>query len=187
MDDSEVIQRIKGGDTEAFSLLVEKYHRHLLNFIYRLVRDERIVEDIGQEVFLNVYKSLENYDEKRGTPFSAWLFISARNRCISEIRKRRDIVNISMDDMSEIPDTRTSVEQLLISREQEEMASASLELLPEPYRGAILRNLRGHSLEEIATAEGVSVGTVKSRLCRAREKMRAFLGERSGGKDYGRV
>ena len=87
LNDIEVIKRIKSGEIDAFSLLVEKYHRRLLIFIHRLVGDKSIVEDVGQEVFLNVYKSLDNFDEQAGVPFSAWLFIAARNRALSELRK----------------------------------------------------------------------------------------------------
>ncbi|NLT67024.1 MAG: sigma-70 family RNA polymerase sigma factor [Acidobacteria bacterium] len=88
MDDFDVINRVQAGDVEAFSILVEKYHRHLLNFIFRLTGDEQLVEDIGQDVFLRVYKSIRKFDIERGVPFSAWLFITARNRCISEFRRR---------------------------------------------------------------------------------------------------
>lgn len=98
VEDFDIIKRVQNGDVESFSLLVEKYHKRLLNFIHRLVADERIVEDIGQEVFVSVYKSIVNYDLQRGTPFSAWLFIIARNRCISELRKNRDRSFVSIDE-----------------------------------------------------------------------------------------
>ena len=88
MDDTEIIKNVQAGNNESFSIIVERYHRHLLNFIYRLLGDPQVVEDIGQEVFLSVYKSIRNFDVNRGIPFSAWLFITARNRCISELRKK---------------------------------------------------------------------------------------------------
>jgi RNA polymerase sigma-70 factor (ECF subfamily) len=97
--DIDAISKIRAGDTEAFSALVEKYHRRLLNFIYTLTGDEAAVEDIGQEVFLSVYKSLDRFDEKRGVPFSAWLFIIARNRCISELRGSRDFGFVPLRDV----------------------------------------------------------------------------------------
>jgi len=84
VDDIDIVKRVQAGDRNAFSLLVEKYHRPLLNFIYRLVGNDHSVEDIGQDVFLNVYKSMSRFDLSEGVPFSAWLFIAARNRCISE-------------------------------------------------------------------------------------------------------
>jgi RNA polymerase sigma-70 factor (ECF subfamily) len=163
-------------------LVVEKYHEHLLNFIYRIVRDEKVVEDIGQDVFVSVYKSLETYDERRGVPFSAWLFISARNRNISWIRKSRETADI--ESVADLRDPRKSAEEALIQSERENMIASSLELLPEPYRSSILKSLRGDSLRKIAAEDGVSVGTVKSRLSRGREKIKRFLAEQSGGKDY---
>lgn len=69
MDDFDVINRVQAGDVEAFSILVEKYHRHLLNFIFRLTGDEQLVEDIGQDVFLRVYKSIRKFDIERASLF----------------------------------------------------------------------------------------------------------------------
>lgn len=187
MDDIDIIKRIKAGDPESFSLLVEKYHKHLLNFIYRLVQDEKIVEDLGQEIFLGVYKSLRVFDEQRGTPFSAWLFMSARNRCISELRKNQKRINIAIEDVGTIAVRERSAEEALIDEERREAIGISLEQLAEPYKSVILLSLRGDSLEEIAVGSGISIGTVKSRLFRAREKMRVLLSERFGGKGYEKI
>lgn len=187
LDDIDIIKRIKAGDPESFSLLVEKYHKHLLNFIHRLVRDERIVEDLGQEVFLSVYKSLSAFDEERGTPFSAWLFMSARNRCISELRKNQKRINISLDDAGPVAAHEKSAEEAMAGEERRQAILTSLGRLPEPYKSVILQSLQGDSLEEIALKSGTSIGTVKSRLFRAREKMRVFLHGRFGGKGYERV
>jgi RNA polymerase sigma-70 factor (ECF subfamily) len=82
VEDADILKRIKNGDTNAYSEIVHKYHRHLLNFIYAYVGDERIVEDIGQETFISAFKSISEFDLKRGTPFSAWLYTIAKNRCI---------------------------------------------------------------------------------------------------------
>jgi RNA polymerase sigma-70 factor (ECF subfamily) len=181
MEDYDVIRRVKAGDSEAFSLLVEKYHRQLLNFVFRIVRDQTVVEDLGQEVFLSVYKSLKDFDESRSTPFSAWLFIAARNRCLSELRSRGGKEYISIDDMAELRASERSAEEVLISEEDVQALRTSLNQLPEPYRGTILRSLRGASLDAIATEEGISLGTVKSRLFRARKRMRLLLSEYYGG------
>lgn len=186
MEDIDIIKRVKAGDVESFSLLVEKYHKHLLNFIFRLVRDERIVEDLGQEVFLNIYKSLPSFDEHRGTPFSAWLFMSAKNRCITELRKNQKRINIPIEDAGALAVQGRSAEEALIEEERREAIRMSLEQLPEPYKNVILQSLRGDSAERIAAEAGISIGTVKSRLFRAREKMRVFLNERLRGKNYER-
>ncbi|MEK6700592.1 MAG: sigma-70 family RNA polymerase sigma factor [Nitrospirota bacterium] len=187
MEDSDIIIRIKKGEPEAFSILVERYHRRLLTFIFRLVDDERIVEDIGQEVFLSVYKSLDAFDERRGMPFSAWLFIIARNRCISEIRRRKGRVMIPLDNESAIPSKHKTTEDLLIENEQWQAIRASLAELAEPFKGTILRSLAGEPPEAIAMADGISLGTVKSRLFRARERLKTLVGEYFGGNDDERV
>lgn len=189
MEDGPTISRIKDGDVQSFSVLVEKYHRRLLNFIYRLVGDEKIVEDIGQEVFLEVYKSLKNFDEKRGTPFSAWLFIIARNRCISELRKRNSSVRISLEEMdvSELGIDIWTAESLLMEKERWNALRSSLVGLSEHLRKPMDMCLRGSTLEEIASACGILPGTVKSRLFRAKGKMRLSMKGCFGGKWYERV
>ncbi len=181
MEDYDFIRQVKDGNTEAFTFLVEKYHRHLLNFVFRLVRDKDIVEDIGQEVFLSVYKSLRDFDETRGTPFSAWLFITARNRCISELRSGRGKEKVSVKEIEDLRAEEKSAEELLIEKEDEQALKKSLVQLPEPYKSTILRTLRGDSLDEIAITEKISLGTVKSRLFRARRRMKLLLSEYYGG------
>jgi RNA polymerase sigma-70 factor, ECF subfamily len=180
-DDLEIVRRVQRGETQAFALLVEKYHRHLLNFIFRLVRDESIVEDIGQEVFLSIYRTLATFDESRAVPFAAWIYIVARNRCISELRRRRGKVFQLADELEGLAATAPgSPEDLTIDAEESQALAATLELLPEPYRRALLGSLQGDTLEEQALVEGIAPGTAKSRLSRAREKMRRLLGERQG-------
>jgi len=181
MEDSAIVRAVKKGDIEAFSCLVEKYHRHLLNFIDRLVDDKEIVEDIGQEVFLNVYKSLSDFDEKRGVPFSAWLFIAARNRCISELRSRRDKGHVPLEEIAELAAGGKSPQEALLNAEYRDAVKLSLEQLPEPYRNTLLRSVLGDAVNEIAVDEGVPIGTVKSRIFRAREKMKILMSEFFGG------
>lgn len=183
MDDIEIVKSVQAGDIESFSFLVDKYHRHLLNFIYRLVGDEQIVEDIGQDVFLSVYKSIRAFDIQRGVPFSAWLFITARNRCISELR-RKSWSTVSIEDAAELSARQRTPEQAASEEERLLAIQTALEQLPEPYKQTILQSLQGDSLEEIALNNRVSIGTVKSRLFRAREKMRLLLHEHFGGNDY---
>ena len=184
MDDFDIIKRVQNGDVESFSLLVEKYHNHLLNFIYRIVRDEKIVEDIGQEVFISIYRSLQSFDVQRGTPFSAWLFMSARNRCVSELRKNRNKANISIEEADGLAGRRISPEDAASDNERLKAIQASLEQLPEPFKSTIFQSLRGDSLQEMARQSGVSEGTVKSRLFRARGKLKLFLKEHFGGSGY---
>jgi len=180
VDDTEIIKSVQAGNSESFSLIVDRYHGQLLNFIYRLLGDEQVVEDIGQEVFLSVYKCIRNFDVSRGIPFSAWLFITARNRCISELRKKRPRA-MSVESVSGLSSNEKNPEQSASDEERLLAIHAALEQLPEPYKQTIMQSLRGDSPEEIAQNNRISRGTVKSRLSRARQKMKLFLHERFGG------
>jgi RNA polymerase sigma-70 factor, ECF subfamily len=186
MDDIDIIRSIQSGDSESFSLIVDKYHKHLLNFVCRLIGNKLIVEDIGQEVFLSVYKSIRSFDFDRGVPFSAWLFITARNRCISELRKKHQ-QTVSIHGTADLQAREKTPEQSACDEERRQAINAALEQLPEPFKHTILQSLSGDSLEEIAFKNKISIGTAKSRLFRAREKIKAFLNERFGGNNYGRI
>lgn len=185
MDDIEIIQSVQTGNTEAFSILVDRYHHHLLNFIYRLTGNEQTVEDIGQEIFLSVYKSIRSFNTQRGVPFAAWLFITARNRCISELR-RKPLRTISLDTSSILPAHEKTPEQLASDEERLVAIHAALEQLPEPFKQTILQSLDGDSPEEIARLQNISRGTVKSRLSRARQKLKLLLHNNLGGNLNGR-
>ena len=181
MNDHALIKLIQGGDVDAFAQLVQKYHKNLLAFIYRLVRDPHLAEDIDQEVFLDVYKSLSKFDPKTGTPFSAWLYISARNRCISELRKRGRAERVPLEDFHIIAAAGDSAEEALIRHEERQALAASLEQLPEPFRTTILSSLQGASLNEIASQCGITQATVKTRLFRAKDKLKQLMKEYVGG------
>ena len=186
VDDIEIVKSVQAGHSESFSLIVDKYHRQLLNFIYRLTGDGQAVEDIGQEVFLSVYKSIKAFNIRRGVPFSAWLFIVARNRCITELR-RKHRAGISIEGAADLSAREKTPEQTASDDERRLAIYAALQQLPEPYRHTILESLRGDSPEEIARNNRISRGTVKSRLCRARQSMRLLLHGHFGGSSYGRL
>ncbi len=181
MNDNDIISLIRNGDVDAFAQLVQKYHKNLLAFIYRFVRDPHLTEDIGQEVFLDVYKSLSKFDPDRGTPFSAWLYITARNRCISELRKRGRTENVPLEDYHAITRAADSAEETLIGHEGRQALAASLEQLPEPFRTTMVKSLQGVSLNEIARQCGISPATAKTRLYRAKEKIKRLMKEYVGG------
>jgi RNA polymerase sigma-70 factor (ECF subfamily) len=181
VEDIEIIKLIKKGDTESFTLLVDRYHRVLLNFIYKIVRRPHIVEDIGQEVFLSAYQSLGNFDEKRGVPFSAWLFTIARNRCISEIRKMKNKPLVSeVNDGMPAGKEGDPGDQLEL-KERRMMLEEALNVLDEPFRSTIINSIEGLSIGEIAVKNDLPLNTVKTRLFRAREKLKELLFVRNGG------
>lgn len=145
------------------------------------VRDPHLTEDIGQEVFLDVYKSLSKFDPDMGTPFSAWFYISARNRCISELRKRGRTESVPLEDYHVITSAEVNAEEALIRHEGRQALAASLEQLPEPFRTTMVKSLQGASLNEIASQCGIPQATVKARLFRAKEKMKQIMKEYVGG------
>ncbi len=181
MNDNAIIRLIQNGNAEAFADLVQKYHKNLLAFIYRLVRDPHLTEDIGQEVFLSIYKSLPKFEPESGTPFVAWLYIIARNRCISELRIREKAECVQIEDFHWITGAGDSAEEALIRHEGLRALAASLEQLPEPFRTTIIKSLQGASLHEIANECGIPQSTVKSRLFRAKEKIKRLMNECAGG------
>lgn len=183
LDELEIIRKIKAGDTNYYALLVERYHRPLLAFIFKIIGDKDLAEDIGQDVFFTIYRSLKNFDENKGVPFSAWIFTATRNRCITVLRQKQNREQI--DDLNEIEflaDGRKNPEEHLLEREEMIAVIASLQQIPEPYKKTFLMSLEGSSLEKIAASQSITLGTVKSRLFRAKERMRILVGAYFGCK-----
>jgi RNA polymerase sigma-70 factor (ECF subfamily) len=171
MDDRAVIARVLAGDTDAFRVLVMRYQRPLFGFIGNLVRDRRECEDIAQEVFLAAYVHLGRFDPRRSA-FSTWLYTIARNRCVNTCKRRRPSVR---QVLPEPVDTRTP-DLALAEEELFRLLDAELDALPPEQKTTfVLAELQELSHEEVAHIEGVKVGTVKSRLSRARDKLRTVF------------
>jgi RNA polymerase sigma-70 factor (ECF subfamily) len=170
-DDLDVIRRVLGGDVESFRLLVEKYQGPLFCFIRNVIADAHDAEDVAQEVFLAAYGSLAAYDPDRAA-FSTWLFTIARNRCRNARKKRRPIVP---DELPEGAELRTPDAELA-EAEWFRLLDRALASLPfEQQTAFVLAEIQGLSLAEIGAIEGVPLGTIKSRISRAREKLRSRL------------
>ena len=187
MDELEIIRAVKAGDTSSYALLVERYHRPLLAFIFKMIKDRQLTEDIGQEVFLNVYKNIQSFDETKGTAFSAWIFTIAKNSSISAKRGRGLTDPLDIDLAEDLPaDGKKNPEEVLLARERMSLIAVALEQVPEPFKKTITMSLAGCSPATIAHSQKISVGTVKSRLFRAKERMRllidACLGFKEGDK-----
>ncbi|MFH0785764.1 MAG: sigma-70 family RNA polymerase sigma factor [Pseudomonadota bacterium] len=177
MDELEIIRAVKAGDTRSYALLVERYHRPLLAFIFKIIGDRQLTEDIGQEVFLNIYKKIQRFDETKGASFSAWIFTIARNNCISALRRRGIEKPLDIDLVADLlADGRKNPEENLLARERKSVVAAALQQVPEPFRKTISMSLAGCSSATIAHSQNITVGTVKSRLFRAKERMRLLVG-----------
>jgi RNA polymerase sigma-70 factor (ECF subfamily) len=143
-----------------------------LTLVRNLTPPDTDHEGVAQEVFLATFRSLASFDPKRSA-FSTWLFTIARNRCRNEFARRRPIAGAELPD---IVDLRSSPERAASEAELFRQLDAALDALPFEQRSAfVLAQLQGLSYEEVGRIEGVGVGTVKSRIARAREKLRSLL------------
>lgn len=170
-DDQDVIRGVLDGDVESFRVLVRRYEQPLHRLIRNLVVDAHDGEDIAQEVFLTAFRRLASYDSGQGR-FSTWLFTIARNKCINAQKKRRPVLLHSLPDaaLQRTPDTELS------EAEWFRLLDDALDKLPLTQKTVfVLAEIQELSLEEIAQIEDVPVGTAKSRLSRAKEKLRAIL------------
>lgn len=171
-DDLEAIQRVLADDVESFRRLVERYQRPLLSLVRNLTPPHTDHEGVAQDVFLAAFRALATFDPKRAA-FSTWLFTIARNRCRNELARRRPIAGAELPDVVDLRSPEHAASEAELFRQLD----AALDALPFEQRSAfVLAQLQGLSYEDISRIEGVGVGTVKSRIARAREKLRSLLG-----------
>ena len=169
-EENAVIARIQAGDVQEFKHLVHKYQGPLFRFVANLM-DGSIVEDLVQDIFVSAFSHLAKFDPKRAS-FRTWIYRIARNRVLNEKKKRREILFASTP---EHIDERTPSDDLL-SKEAFEQLDAAFGRLPFRFRVVfVMAEIEGLSYEEIAQVENLALGTVKSRLSRAKEKLRRAL------------
>jgi RNA polymerase sigma-70 factor, ECF subfamily len=177
-EDAILIQRVVSGDVGAFRPLVERYQRPVLRFIANIAGDRHLSEDIGQEVFLAAYRALGSFNPERSR-FVTWLFTIARNRTLTAMQKRQ------VECVAELPDP-PSASGPDDAAERAELYGAldkALAGLPFEQRTAfVLAEFEELTYEEIARVEQTRVGTVRSRISRAREKLRQVLREYGEGR-----
>jgi RNA polymerase sigma-70 factor (ECF subfamily) len=168
-DDAEVIQSILAGDPESFRILVQRYEAALCRLVRNLTHDLTDWEDVAQDVFVSAYQHLARFDSRRAS-FATWLFTIARNKCFNAMKRRRPQL---VRDLPERADCRTP-DLCLSEKEWFDQLDAALDALPfEQQTVFVLAEIHELPLEEIGQIEGVPLGTVKSRLSRAKEKLRA--------------
>jgi RNA polymerase sigma-70 factor, ECF subfamily len=183
-DDSTVVSAFLGGEERAFSELVERYQTRLLNFIYRTIGDRDRAEDLVQEVFIRVYRHLHRFD--RSKKFSTWVYTIASNLAKNELRNRSrsplvlfQTIQGSSDEEDrpvEFEDATARPDDMYRKRHLRELVEQTVSQLPEHHRQVfVLRELEGKSYEEIAEITDCNLGTVKSRLNRARSAFAAII------------
>lgn len=179
MSDSQMIREIKEGNVELFSVLMRRYQRKILAFVYHMLKSsnmELMAEDLCSETFYKAYRSLHTFREVDAS-FSTWLYTIARNTVLSELRKQRS-VNIPLDESGYVPVAPFEVapEQAILRNEKVSMVRSAINNLPEKQRSAlILREYDQLDYQEIANILGQSVSSVKSLLFRARSSVKIQL------------
>jgi len=171
VEESQVIQRVLAGDVESFRLLVERYAGPVTRMVRNVTGDCHACEDLAQEVFLTAYAKLRTFDPARSR-FSTWLFTIARNAALNAAKKKRPRYEA---DPPERADTSSPEE---VAQSQELFAALDRELLtlpPNQRTAFVLAQFEQLPYEQIARIEGVRIGTVKSRVNRAREKLMKAL------------
>jgi RNA polymerase sigma-70 factor, ECF subfamily len=183
--DVQLMLDVKAGDEQSFELLLRKYRTPLVNFLYRMVRDSAVAEDLAQEVFLRVYRARKEYAPS--AKFTTWMFRIATNLALNSVRDNRyRRMEISMDHSvdagddehppTEVPDRTPSVEQQLVARSRSELILHAIHALPEKQRAAVLlHKYQELDYDEIARILECSESALKSLLFRAYETLRVEL------------
>ena len=175
--DRQLVARAQRGDKQAFELLVEKYQRKLARLLSRLIRDPAEVEDVTQEAFIKAYRALPAF--RGDSAFYTWLYRiginTAKNYLMAMGRRAPTSTEVEAEDAEgfeegeQLRDINTP-ESMLLSNEIARTVNATMERLPEELRTAIqMREIEGMSYEDIAKAMDCPIGTVRSRIFRARE------------------
>jgi RNA polymerase sigma-70 factor (ECF subfamily) len=186
--DGELMARCKNGDMTAFDQIVRRHKTPLVNFIYRFIGDPDTAEDLAQETFIRIYKNVKRYRANVAS-FRTWMYRIAANLCKNELRNRnrrlRMLVNPAIgaqdsDPIEDLSDTTAGPDDQLEEKELQKALAQAISSLPEKLRTSlILRDIEGMTYEEIAQTIKRPVGTVKSRINRARlmlkDKMSAYV------------
>jgi len=184
--DEALVRRSLHGDRSAFAELVERYKGPICNLAYRMLGHRQDAEDVAQEVFLHVFRALGQFDFDQR--FSPWIYRIAANLCLDRLRRHRGLV-ISLDApldqdhrfYRQIPDPTAGPQELAEKAETGREIQAAIDALPEKYRMIlILRHFHDLSYEDLAGALDLPLGTVKTRLFRAREFLRRRLASEDG-------
>ena len=194
--DGQLVARAKGGDPKAFEMLVVKYQRRIERLIARMVRDVDLVEDIAQESFIRAYRALPQF--RGDSAFYTWLYriaVNTAKKALVDLKRDPLVTESARASMNDDDDETSRVEReltdgetpeaVLASKEIAQTVNAAIEALSDDLRQAItLREIEGLSYEEIAELMNCPIGTVRSRIFRAREsiaeRLRPLLDTREG-------
>jgi len=202
IDDLTLVTHAKSGERDAFGLLIQRYGKAILNLINKMVQDRGIAEDLWQETFVRAFENIDSYEPRSGglgIGFASWLYRIATNLALDELRRRRRWRMFSLDSLkprySDEPDNdapydppsdQPEASVLLEAKEDIERVRRALDSLPPDWQLIlVLREYQDLPYDQIATILRVPLGTVRSRLARAREQLRKALLQESPRKSPG--
>jgi len=183
LDDRSLVGRILGGERDLFTVLMSRYEKRIINYVYRITHRYEEAHDLAQEIFVKVYLALDRYDPKY--QFSTWLFRIAQNSAIDALRKKsiaevplaRPAEEESNGKEREFADGGVSPYRALKNKQLSSAIDEAVGKLPPDYRELIqLRHFAELSYEEIASMKKLPLGTVKNKLFRARNLLKEALG-----------
>ena len=170
IDDRELVRRVLAGQTDDFRVLVDRHQQSIFRFALGLLGNREGAQDVAQETFLAAFVNLSAYDSSRAA-FSTWLFTIARNRCLNLLKQRRPIDHNEPDSIGDAPSADP-----IVSQELSQQLDRALAALPMEQRSAfVLAEIEELPYDEIARIERTSVGTVKSRIHRAKQRLQSLL------------
>ena len=178
LNETDLIERSRAGDHDAFAVLVDRYRDRIYRLVYGLIRDADESEDVVQEVFVKAFFRLSSF--RGNSAFYTWLYRVAVNTATDYRKKWRRRKGLSLEDgpsgSEGLADEGPRPERLAHGRELAERLEQALQSMPEKYRTMlVLREYEGLSYEELARVLNLAKGTVESRLFRARERLKALL------------
>lgn len=180
--EAAIVRKVLSGDANAFETLVLEYEKNVYNIALRMTGNSEDAADMTQEAFIKAYNSLQSF--RGDSKFSVWLYRIVSNVCLDFLRSknRRPTVSLSVEDddgedaQLDVADESQSPELLLDRKLTRDSVRRGLDSLPPDYRQILLlREIQGLSYDEIAQALSLEVGTVKSRIFRARKRLCTFL------------
>jgi len=172
----EVIRQILEGDIESFRFVLERYEKPIIRMIRNIINNQEFCQDIAQDVFLTAYRKLASFDPARSS-FSTWLFTIARNKSINALKKKKAVPMCELPEGSDSHNPYDEVAQ----KEFFEQLDQVLQTLPAKQKTAfVLAEFEKLTYGQIAQIEGVRSGTIKSRISRAKRKLRLALKDLDG-------
>ena len=204
VEDLALVTRAKSGERDAFGLLMQRYGKAILNLINKMVQDRSIAEDLWQETFARAIENIDSYEPRAGglgLGFASWLYRIATNLTLDELRRRGRWRMFSLDSLKprysdetdgeapyDPPSDQPEVSVLLEAKEDIERVRRALDSLPPDWRIILLlREYQDLPYDQIAIILRVPLGTVRSRLARARQQLQKALLQESWGKRQGKM